>query len=133
MLIAPYTGRKARGPILLMLLLAGASSVLYWHIGAQKGDGDLRPYIFVQYYPILALLLSSFFYNKQSTSAKTLLLPLLLYCIAKYFELTDLQIYHATEMLSGHTVKHIFSALTVYTIMAYEKNKQQENNYVFNI
>jgi hypothetical protein len=33
----------------------GLGSVLYWHRTEQQGHGDLRPYLLVQFYPILAI------------------------------------------------------------------------------
>jgi len=51
--------------LLFPLLIIGMAGVMWWHITELKGEGDLRPYILVQYYsvvfiPLIWILFSSF-------------------------------------------------------------------------
>ena len=56
-----------------LLLVLGASSVVYWSITEAQGNGDLRFYGFIQYFPILLLpILCKFFQNWRHTNGKYL-------------------------------------------------------------
>jgi hypothetical protein len=93
-------------PLLAGLVALGAWSVLYWH---QKDD--LRPYLVVQYYPLLcmALLLPS----HENTEDRALYGGMLgWYLLAKAAEALDRPIYRWTRRaVSGHTLKHLLATV----------------------
>jgi hypothetical protein len=101
--------------LLVPLVLAGIGSVVYWYETELLGSGDLRPYIAVQFLPILLIpILIALFPDRKSALDKPLLVLLIGYCIAKLCELEDRTIYVATDhLLSGHTLKHITAALAI--------------------
>ena len=90
----------------LLLLAAGVGSVWYWH---QKDD--LRPYILVQYYPLLvmAVLLPTHPVPEDRALYGGMLGW---YVLAKAAEALDRRIYRWTgQLLSGHTLKHLLATV----------------------
>lgn len=96
---------------LLVLQVIGIASVLYWHHTEQRGMGDLRPYILVQYGPLLLIPLILLFSSKQSSNYYVWLI-LFYYLLAKISEYYDGFVYRLTgTLISGHTLKHLLSAV----------------------
>ena len=112
-----WTFAKRAAPWLLGL---GAFSVLYWAF-----QGDLRPYIWVQFVPFLALLLFSL--DHQGKKRALLLGAWLSYLLAKLCESHDEAIYLGLyQTISGHTLKHLFSCLGVIALIFYVKASARE-------
>jgi len=104
--------------LLPFLILAGFGSVWYWIWGEGFGRGDLRPYIFIQFYGLILILLIIYFFPKPYPSAKSFLWMIALYFIARVFEYTDLHVFQMADgMISGHTLKHLFAAFSSYWIV----------------
>jgi hypothetical protein len=103
--ISPRTAAATLAP----LLLAGAASIWYWHF-----TGDLRPYILVQYYPIV--LIPAILLLFPSAAGKRGWPPLLWaigwYALAKLFDQLDCPIYSLGGLVSGHTLKHLAAAVS---------------------
>jgi hypothetical protein len=68
--------------LLLPLLLAGVASALLW-----KWIGDLRPYVLVQFYPMMALPLLMLLFPPRYTGVAGLWGMIALYGVAKALEL----------------------------------------------
>jgi hypothetical protein len=83
------------------LLAIGAASIIWWQL-----TGDLRPYGFVQFFPMLLIILLLLFTKPRYTHTWTIVALAALYAVAKAFELADAPIYRALGV-SGHTLKHI--------------------------
>jgi hypothetical protein len=97
--------------LLLPLIGAGVASVLTWHWSEQQGRGDLRPYYFVQFYPMLALPLLLLGLPPRYTKTSDFLLALGWYVVAKLCEHPgDAPIYQVGHVVSGHTLKHTAAA-----------------------
>jgi hypothetical protein len=122
-IISDRINRKTGILLLLPLILTGIASVLYWYFMELKGSGDLRPYILVQFYPMLAIPLITFLYPAKNPLAKKIFLVIIFYAIAKFFELTDYHIYKIGELISGHTLKHLAAAVAVWQILNIVKYK----------
>ncbi|WP_341675574.1 hypothetical protein [Niveibacterium sp. SC-1] len=80
--------------------------------------GDLRPYLVLQLVPLLVLPLLQWSHaaprqERWATSAAALL-----YLLAKLCELGDAAILAQLQLVSGHTLKHLFSALACATLVA---------------
>lgn len=100
--------------LLLPLLVLGAASVLWWHATELRGSGDLRPYLAVQAYPLVAIPLLLVLGPARYTGSPWLLVGLALYAAAKVAEAKDAAIFVATGgVVSGHTLKHLLAALGV--------------------
>ncbi len=112
------------GKLLLNPLLAlGLCSVFYWHITEANGQGDLRYYAIVQFFPILAIpiILITFKSSFNRTSAYWWLLAA--YIAAKLFEHFDAQAHSLLVVISGHSIKHIAAAISVYILLRAFENR----------
>jgi hypothetical protein len=76
--------------------------------------GDLRPYVLVQFLPILLIPLIIIMFPSRFTHTYLLWLLMAGYAMAKVFEVLDVPIYNAIG-LSGHTLKHLAAAVGVFT------------------
>lgn len=110
LLIGLYTelvNRNIERYLLLPAVLAGFGSVIWWRI-----FDDLRFYIWVQAIPLIALPSALLLYRSRYTRLWFLIVALFGYLLAKVFEVYDRQVYSLTgQLLSGHTLKHLFAAL----------------------
>jgi hypothetical protein len=107
------------GLVLLGPLMAlGLGSVLYWSIGESHGTGDLRPYYFVQGYPLVAIPLLLLLFPARYTRGGDLVIAILWYAAAKICELYDREVYHLLDgAVSGHTLKHLLSAAGAFWVL----------------
>jgi hypothetical protein len=112
-LLAAVTGESI-GPrmaavTLIPLLLAGAGSIWWWHY-----SGDLRPYVLVQYYPILLIPAILLLFPSQAGNRgwPPLLWAIGWYALAKVFDQLDCPIYSLGGLVSGHTLKHLAAAVS---------------------
>lgn len=102
------------------LLAIGAGSVLYWYFtetsaawcGAEYAGtcGDLRPYALVQFLPMLLIPLQLLAYKSPFDRTGFIWVMILLYAAAKLFEHFDQNIFDATQIISGHSIKHVVAA-----------------------
>jgi len=107
----------AKIPTLWPLLIAGIASVAYWRWSEIQGNGDLRPYVLVQFLPIVLVPIILWLFPGRYLSARLLLVALAIYVGAKVFELFDHQLLQATGLVSGHTIKHLLAAVAVLCII----------------
>jgi len=114
--ILETVNRKAGIRLLLPLITTGLFSVWFWHFTEQRGAGDLRPYILVQFLPMLLIPAILFLYKSEKNYRRNIFFILLLYTIAKVFENLDSQIYTHLNALSGHSIKHLVAALATYGV-----------------
>lgn len=105
------------------LVIVGVGSVIYWHLGEQSGRGDLRPYILVQFYSLLAIILAAIMFPSRYTRSGAVLVASVCYAFAKAVEVLDLQIFALGRIVSGHTLKHIVAAAAVYWILHMLKHR----------
>ncbi len=106
--------------VMLPLLLAlGVASVVYWDWTEAAGHGDLRPYVLVQFYLMLAIPLICWLFQGRHTSGKHVFYIVLCYALAKLCEHFDSGIYAALgNAVSGHSLKHLLSAIATYIVLA---------------
>lgn len=109
--------RKAGGFLLWPLLFFGAFSVVYWIWTENGGRGDLRPYILVQFLTIILVALIVVLYRPDRNYSRSIWWLAGLYIIAKAFEVFDAQVFSLTEVVSGHTLKHLLAAAGTFSII----------------
>jgi hypothetical protein len=102
----------AASRLLWPLVLAAVATVLYWAATEAAGVGDLRPYAFAQYYPLIAIPLLLALFPERYTRSLPWIAALGLYGVAKLAEATDALLLEAAG-LSGHTLKHLLAALGI--------------------
>src|ERR1700734_4086162 len=108
------------GAVLLLPLIAiGVLSLLLW-----RWTGDLRLYVWVQFFPCLALLLIFLLLPPKYTGTFYWLIAAALYALAKLLEFYDGAIYSAGSILSGHTLKHLAAAAACVAILRYFQKRQ---------
>ncbi|HYD19087.1 MAG TPA: ceramidase domain-containing protein [Patescibacteria group bacterium] len=104
-----------------LFIAAGLFSVWYWDHTEALGQGDLRPYALVQFFPIVAILLMiSLFPARNPKATRYLFLTLGWYIVAKLLEHFDPQVFAMTGgTISGHTIKHVAAAVGVACMIPY--------------
>lgn len=123
-IIAERISLNAGRSLLLPLLAVGIASVMNWHLGEIRGAGDLRLYGFVQYFPLLAIPILVLLFPPRYTRTADLFGALGWYGLAKILELLDAQIFALGNLVSGHTLKHLASALGTYWILRMLKTRR---------
>jgi len=104
------------------LVIAGVASVAYWHITELRGEGDLRFYALVQFFPMLVIPIILFSFRSMFSGASGYWWLLAAYLAAKLFEHFDGEVYSLLGYISGHSLKHVSAALGVYLLLvAYER------------
>ena len=114
--IAERVGANAGVGLLGPLVLIGIASVFLWSAGERRGEGDLRLYALVQFYPLLAIPLMALLFPSRYTRSWDLATVVALYGLAKLFELLDARIFSLGDIVSGHTLKHLAAALSGYWV-----------------
>jgi hypothetical protein len=106
--VAERVGLRAGVWLLLPLAVAGMSSVLYWW-----SRDDLRPYLFVQYYPLAVILLALVLFPSARGGTGSYTIAVGVYALAKVAELADRPVFAAGHVVSGHTLKHLLAAAAI--------------------
>lgn len=116
-LTGEFVSERAGQRLLWPLVVLGAASVAFWWTTEQLGRGDLRPYLLVQFLPLLITLLMLTLFRWKYSHQGYVSLLLLFYLIAKVCEHFDSEIYAWNWVVSGHTLKHLWAALTSYWVL----------------
>jgi hypothetical protein len=101
LIVGERIGMRAGRLLFWPLLALGAASVLYWRYTDAMGRGDLRWYALVQFFPMLAIPLMLFLFRPRYTWAGGLIAVLVLYTLAKVFELYDSRVLGFTGSSAG--------------------------------
>ncbi len=109
--LSEHISTRAGSGLLWPLLAVGIISVLYWIYTESHGAGDLRLYALVQFLPVLLIPLILILFPSRNYQKKYLWYIIGLYVLAKISEHYDAAIMNVF-FISGHTLKHIFAALT---------------------
>jgi hypothetical protein len=99
------------------LLVIGVGSVLYWHITQSAGHGDLRPYLMVQFLPLLLVPLILLLFPSRLTGVGYLWALIAAYAVAKLLEAADAVVFAYGHVLSGHTLKHLTAGFGMYLLL----------------
>ncbi len=115
-MIGERIGVRAGKWLLGPLMWLGIASVINWHLGEQRGAGDLRLYYYVQFYPMVAIPCLIVAFPARYTRTTDIVIALGWYFLAKVLErgFMDHGIYGAGQWVSGHTLKHLAAAAGAY-------------------
>jgi hypothetical protein len=122
--IAERISIRAGHWLLWPLLAAGIGSIVYSHMQELTGGGDLRFYYLVQFFPLLAIPLMVLMFPPKYTGTGDLFGVVGLYALAKIFELLDAKLFALGRVMSGHTIKHLLSAMAAYWILRMLKSRR---------
>jgi predicted membrane channel-forming protein YqfA (hemolysin III family) len=114
--VAERVSVKAGLRLLAPLLILGVGTVVYWSVTQANGHGDLRPYGFVQFGSMLAFLLLLVLFPARYTRGAGFVISFGFYALAKLLEVGDRWVFAHGRIVSGHTLKHIFAAVSSYWI-----------------
>jgi hypothetical protein len=91
------------------LIAAAVASVLWWSVTETWDAGDLRPYLLLQGAPLVLIPLWQWIDRSPRADRIAFGIAILLYALAKVFELEDHAVFDALGFMSGHTIKHLLS------------------------
>ncbi|HET9594325.1 MAG TPA: hypothetical protein VFP65_02025 [Anaeromyxobacteraceae bacterium] len=117
-LIAERIGAAAGARLLAPLTLAGLASVPAWWWTEHIGAGDLRPYLLVQFYPLLAVPVVLALFPARYSHSGVWLVSLGAYLLAKGAEVADEAVFRLGGIVSGHTLKHLLAAAGIGALAA---------------
>lgn len=121
-MLSEFISVKAGKVLLLPLVVAGIASVVYWQMSEGWGEGDLRYYALVQFTPVLLMPVILLCFRPRFTHVYGYWGLLVAYLVAKLLEHFDTEVYQLLGFMSGHSIKHIVSALGVYILLvSFEK------------
>jgi len=103
--------------LLAPLLAVGIGSVLCWIHTEHLGHGDLRPYALVQFLPVLLIPLLLALYPRPRQYLPGMVALMGLYVLSKVFEFADEAIFSLGQVVSGHTLKHLASAMALASLL----------------
>ena len=111
--------KAGNGWLLIVLIAAGAASLVYWDWTESQGRGDLRFYGLVQFYPMFALpAIMVLFRRHRYTVGRYLLWVVLWYALSKIFEHLDHEVFDLLgRTISGHTLKHVTAAVATFVVL----------------
>jgi len=115
--LAERVDRRAAIRLLPVLLAVGVLSVFHWHRTERLGAGDVRLYLLVQVYALVAVALMLLLFPARYTHSGYLWGALGWYVAAKGFEALDKPVYALTRVVSGHNLKHILAAVAVLWVL----------------
>lgn len=125
LMIAERVSPKIGCKIAPYLLILGVCSVIYWITTEFKGDGDLRPYAMFQMTPFAVLLPLIAFFPSIHKGQGYLYEAFVFYGLAKICENFDVKLFDVSGgIVSGHTLKHLLSSLSVFTLVLYLKKRK---------
>jgi len=103
---------RAGSALLWPLLTVGLFSLLLW-----RWTDDLRLYVWVQFFPYLALLIMLLVFPPKYSGTSYWIWAAILYALAKALEFYDDEVYSFGSILSGHTLKHLAAAAACFVIL----------------
>jgi len=126
-LVSEFVSKSVAKALLSPLIVAGIASVVYWQISESWGEGDLRFYALVQFTPVIMIPIILLCFRSRYNRVYGYWGLLLTYTIAKLVEYLDVEIYQLLGFISGHSIKHIVSAIGVYIfLLSIETRKKIE-------
>jgi predicted membrane channel-forming protein YqfA (hemolysin III family) len=103
--------------LLVPLVLLGLAGIASWDMSERAGAGDLRLYVFVQFFPLLAIPLVLALTPATYGDSWGYLAALGVYALAKLAEVGDRAIFDLGGLVSGHTLKHLIAAGAVAVLV----------------
>lgn len=106
--------------------LLGIASVLYWYFTEQSGTGDLRFYVLVQFVPVVLTPVIVLWYPAGKSVKWYFGVVVIVYMLAKLAEHFDVAIYQVVKGFSGHTLKHLVSALAPFVVLLFFRKRYRQ-------
>lgn len=94
------------------LLIFGAASVFWWSYSQ-----DLRPYLLIQVAPLILIPALHWQTGAPMARRTSFVLAIVLYVVAKMFEVADAAAFDVLEVVSGHTLKHVLAFSAAFILV----------------
>jgi hypothetical protein len=101
--------KKQEGLWTLGMAAFAIFGVWWWHVTEQKGEGDLRPYLYLQLLPLLVIPLWQYAFSAPKRTKQAFAFAIGFYALAKIFELLDHPVFETLGFISGHSIKHLLA------------------------
>lgn len=122
LLITDRADKKLGLQVLFVLFVVCSLTLLLWRLNYL----NLRPYLLIQFGGLLYIVLISCLRPKGQIANAHVASAFAFYALAKVFETFDKNIYEMTGIMSGHTLKHLAAALSMFVlIQAFSKIKNR--------
>ncbi len=119
-LVVEHVGEGLERFLLAPALAVGVTSVLWWW-----WSGDLRPYLWVQFAPLLCIPFVLAMFPARYTHRRFILYAIGLYALAKAAEIEDKDIFTLTaHFVSGHTLKHLLAAGAIFALLVMLRRRE---------
>ncbi len=109
--IYDYIGKSSGIRAFYWFNAIGIISVIYWYLAEITGNGDLRLYALVQFYPLIAIPLILMINKDTFNYTREVVFIFIAFGVAKLAEGLDEEIYSLMGFISGHSLKHVFMTL----------------------
>ena len=116
-IVGEHISLRAARVAITPLIAWGSFSVLWWRVTEANGHGDLRLYIAVQFLPMLLIPVIIALFPSRLTRVGYVGAVMLWYALAKILELCDQRVYELSGVVSGHTLKHLASAVAMFVVI----------------
>jgi hypothetical protein len=117
--LSEYVNPRLEKYLLVPAVALGLASVIAWHY-----TNDLRPYVLVQFLPLLMLPVVLLVYFRPGRDHGYLLTALAIYILSKLAEHFDRAIFTLTdEIISGHSLKHLLAAAALFALYRMLKHR----------
>ena len=130
LLIYDFMGKKIGERLFYVLIVLGVISVWYWRYTESNGQGDLRLYVFVQFFPMLIAPFILWLFPKKTNYIRFIVLILIWYSVAKITEHYDRAIFDITQFWSGHTLKHMIASISLLYAIKFVQAWEIGNNWI---
>ncbi|MCT4624372.1 MAG: ceramidase [Schleiferiaceae bacterium] len=111
-IISDFANPKTARKLLLPFILIGMLTIIYW-----IQTGDLRPYAFIQFFPLLAIPITLLVFIPRYKRTYGYWWCLAAYVVAKLLEHFDHQVDSALMVMSGHPLKHLAIAVGIAVLL----------------
>jgi hypothetical protein len=112
--------------LFIPLIVTGIFSVVYWIMTESNGAGDLRPYVLVQFLPVIMIPLILWLYPSPFDGQRYIILVLGAYVVAKLMEHFDHEIHNVLGVISGHSIKHVVAAFGAFFFYIALKKREKK-------
>lgn len=109
---------------LFILNTMGIASIISWILTEHAGNGDLRWYAMIQFFPMLVIPLILLLFQSSFNPIKEVVIIFICFVFAKLAEAYDKEIFRLLKnTISGHTIKHLLMAAAGLEIIQLFKNR----------
>lgn len=95
----------------------GVFSVAWWYVTSLYANEDLRPYLLIQFLPLVLIPMWHYLYQAQRADKLAYGGAMLLYVLAKIAEINDHAVLDLVHIISGHTLKHLLATAAAAVIV----------------